>query len=138
MRMIRFSRFLLINSFLISALSLTGLFGIKEPVAAEPDAGKVPAVPFKYALGVKKFQDKCGVCHGQWLEGSKQGPPLLHPFYKPSHHRDSSFYRAVRKGVRAHHWEFGNMPPVSGLTSKDLDAIIVFIRWYQKEKGLFK
>lgn len=94
-------------------------------------------VPFTYAKGVKLFQDNCAACHGKWLEGTKQGPPLLHPFYKPSHHADPSFYRAALNGVKAHHWEFGDMPPVKGITKEDMDVIVPFIRWFQKEKGLF-
>jgi len=103
--------------------------------SSEPDKIKVP---FKHALGHQKFQQSCSVCHGSALQGTKQGPPLIHPFYKPSHHADFAFYRAALKGVKAHHWEFGDMPPVSGITRKDMDVIVPFIRWLQKEKGLIK
>jgi len=95
-------------------------------------------VPFVHAKGNKLYQESCAVCHGATLNGTKQGPPLLHPFYKPSHHADFAFYRAALKGVQAHHWEFGDMPPIQGITREDMDAIVPFIRWYQKEKGLFK
>lgn len=94
-------------------------------------------VPFKHAMGNKKYQENCSVCHGKSLEGTKTGPPLIHPFYKPSHHADFSFYRAALKGVQAHHWEFGDMPPVPGITRDDMDKIVPFIRWYQQEKGLY-
>ena len=63
-------------------------------------------VPFTYAKGVKLYRQNCSSCHGRSLEGTKQGPPLLHPFYKASHHDDSAFYRAALKGVKAHHWQF--------------------------------
>jgi len=104
---------------------------------AEKGAVKQPNVPFKYAVGKKKYQESCSVCHGKWLGGSKQGPPLLHGFYKPSHHGDPSFYRAALKGVRAHHWKFGDMPPIRGITRKDMDTIVPFIRWLQQAKGLY-
>jgi hypothetical protein len=61
----------------------------------------------------------------------------MHGFYKPSHHGDPAFYRAAMKGVQAHHWKFGNMAPVNGITRKDMDSIVPFIRWLQKEKGLY-
>jgi cytochrome c len=98
---------------------------------------KIPNVPFKYGLGRSKFSEMCSSCHGEWGDGTEQGPPLMHPFYKPGHHSDSAFYRAVLNGVNAHHWNFGNMPPVAGATSKDVDAILPFIRWLQQEKKIY-
>lgn len=103
---------------------------------AEPSGNKIN-VPFKFANGMKKYQEMCSVCHGDALQGTKTGPPLLHPFYKPSHHANVTFYRAALQGVQAHHWEFGNMPPIPGATKEIMDAIVPFVRWYQKEKGLF-
>lgn len=103
--------------------------------AAEENA---PKVPFTHALGYQKYQQYCTSCHGKWGDGSQQGPPLMHPFYKPSHHPDAAFYRAALKGVRAHHWEFGDMPPVSGVTRDDMHAIIPYIRWLQQDRGLYK
>ena len=76
-------------------------------------------------------------CHGLELEGSKQGPPLLHPLYKPSHHDDKSFYRAALKGVRQHHWNFGDMPAVPGVTPGKMDRIVPYLRYYQKQKKLY-
>ena len=96
-----------------------------------------PKVPFKFAVGKAKYQENCSGCHGRWLEGTKQGPPLMHGFYKPSHHGDPSFYRAALNGVRAHHWEFGDMPKIDGVTKRDMDKIVPFIRWLQQEKGLY-
>ena len=98
---------------------------------------KKPKVPFKYGLGMRKFRDTCSSCHGVWGEGSEQGPPLIHPFYVPSHHGDKSFYSAALKGVNAHHWKFGDMPPAQGVTSTDMDKIVPFIRWLQKENGIY-
>jgi len=106
--------------------------------AAEASADKAPKVPFQYSLGYQKYQTMCTICHGRWGEGSKQGPPLMHPFYKPSHHGDASFYRAALSGVKAHHWKFGNMPKISGATRQDMDAIIPYVRWLQREKGVYK
>jgi hypothetical protein len=98
---------------------------------------KKPKVPFKLGLGMKKFQTMCSKCHGEWGGGTEQGPPLMHPFYKPSHHGDPAFYNAALKGVKAHHWKFGDMPAVAGTTPKDVSQIIGFVRWLQKENGIY-
>jgi mono/diheme cytochrome c family protein len=122
---------------LSSLLFIATLFSSASFVVAGEGAKKQPNVPFKFAIGKKKYQQMCSVCHGEWLGGSKMGPPLMHGFYKPSHHGDPAFYRAAMKGVQAHHWKFGNMAPVNGITRKDMDSIVPFIRWLQKEKGLY-
>lgn len=100
-------------------------------------ADNPPKVPYKYALGQQKFRKFCAECHGKWGYGTRRGPPFIHRFYKPSHHDDSAFYRAPMKGVKAHHWKFGNMPPVPGITRKDIDSIIPFIRFLQRENGIY-
>lgn len=124
-----------VSTFLIFIIS--GLLISQDAFAEEGTIEHQPRVPFKFAVGKKKFQESCSVCHGNWLEGTKQGPPLLHALYKPSHHADAAFYRAALNGVRAHHWKFGNMSPVPGITGKDMDSIVPFIRWYQQAKGLY-
>ena len=106
-------------------------------VSATSATADQPKVPFKHAKGNKLYQDNCAICHGKALEGSKQGPPLIHGFYKPSHHADRTFYRAALKGVQAHHWPFGDMPPIQGITKEDMDSVVPFIRWFQQEKGLY-
>ena len=96
-----------------------------------------PKVPFKYALGLQAFRDKCSSCHGQWAEGvADKGPPLVHPYYQPGHHADDAFYRAATNGVKSHHWRFGDMPPVEGITEKDIAAILRFVRWWQEQNGV--
>jgi len=119
---------------LIAVLFLSNVITLTDVNAAAPAA---PNVPFQHALGQQKYQQKCSGCHGLWGDGSKLGPPLMHPFYKPSHHPDAAFYRAALRGVRAHHWEFGDMPPISGVTREDMDTIIPFIRWLQHDKGIY-
>jgi hypothetical protein len=95
-----------------------------------------PDIPFTYSMGMSKYISNCSACHGKWGHGTKSGPPLLHPYYKPSHHNDAAFYRAALKGVRAHHWNFGDMPPVKGIKKHDLDSIVPFIRWLQRANGV--
>jgi hypothetical protein len=95
-----------------------------------------PQVPFKYGLGMDKYQLYCSSCHGKWAKGSDQGPPLIHGYYRSSHHGDESFYRAALNGARQHHWDFGDMPPVPDINRQDVDAIVPFVRWLQQEAGL--
>ncbi len=94
-------------------------------------------IPFKYAKGQALFNKNCSSCHGEKMTGSDEGPPLLHPFYKPSHHADASFYRAALRGVKAHHWNFGDMPPVEGMTESKIKSIVAYIRFYQQQNKLY-
>ena len=88
------------------------------------------------ALGKKLFAANCIACHGADLKGSDKGPPLLHKVYEPSHHSDVAFQLAVKNGVRAHHWQFGDMKPVPGLTPDDVAHITAFIRMEQRKVGI--
>lgn len=98
---------------------------------------KDPKVSFNYALGFQLFSNKCSECHGEWAEGvADKGPPLVHPYYRSGHHPDSAFYRAAMMGVKSHHWNFGDMPPVEGITKEDIAAILGFIRWWQNQNGI--
>ena len=88
-------------------------------------------------LGKNIFDLKCQSCHGINAAGRYEiGPPLVHKIYEPSHHSDQSFYRAVALGVRSHHWPFGNMAAVEGLTKGDVKAIISYVRELQQENGI--
>ena len=48
-----------------------------------------------------------------------------------------SFLLAVRRGVRAHHWRFGNMAPVPGLSDTEVKEVIRYVRALQRAKGIF-
>lgn len=106
-------------------------------VFATANAASDIDIPFKLAQGQALYELKCSSCHGINLSGTDKGPPLIHPYYRPSHHGDDAFYKAALKGARAHHWNFGDMPPVEGITRKKLDSIIPYIRFYQQQKGLY-
>ena len=94
-------------------------------------------IPFSLAKGQMLYEKNCSTCHGQQLNGTNQGPPLIHPFYRPSHHGDKSFYRAALQGTKQHHWNFGDMPPVEGMTSKKMDSLVPYVRFYQQKKKLY-
>ena len=94
-------------------------------------------IPFHLGKGQLLYEKYCSSCHGLQLDGSDKGPTLLHPFYKPSHHGDKAFYRAALQGARQHHWEFGDMLPVEGMTTKKMDKLVPYIRYYQQQKKLY-
>ena len=88
-------------------------------------------------IGKRAFEEKCMACHGINAAGQVEvAPPLLHKIYEPSHHGDESFQRAASLGVRAHHWSFGDMPAVEGLTRGDVTMIVAYIRELQRTNGI--
>jgi mono/diheme cytochrome c family protein len=88
-------------------------------------------------IGKRGFDKNCATCHGENAVGQDGiAPPLVHKIYEPSHHGDESFQRAVAMGVRAHHWKFGNMPVIEGLTRADVKAITAYVRELQRLNGI--
>jgi len=87
-------------------------------------------------MGQIAFDDNCAACHGAKAAGSQNGPPLVHKIYEPSHHGDNSFQLAVKSGVRAHHWRFGDMASVPGVTDKQIEWITKYVREMQRANGI--
>ena len=88
-------------------------------------------------IGKLAFDAKCAVCHGTNAAGQDGvAPPLVHKIYEPGHHGDASFLLAAKNGVRAHHWRFGNMPPVEGVTDGDVKMIVAYVRELQRANGI--
>ena len=116
-------------------LLLLGLLSIR-PLAFAGAQLQASEVPDTFVGGYKKYVAMCAKCHGEWGDGSDEGPPLMHPFYLPSHHSDKAFYRAILKGSVQHHWEFGDMPPVAGASKEDAQHITAYVRWLQRYTGL--
>ena len=94
-------------------------------------------MPGEFQGGEAKFNANCASCHGKQAAGTDHGPPLVHKIYEPNHHGDPAFQRAAANGVKAHHWEFGNMPKIEGVTSEEVDQIVKYVRWLQKQAGIF-
>ena len=88
--------------------------------------------------GETYYNAVCASCHGTNAAGQDGiAPPFVHRIYEPSHHGDGAFVVAARNGVRAHHWSFGNMPPVpQPLTDAELGAIIAYVRELQRANGI--
>ena len=108
--------------------------------AGAPMAEVVVPVEFsaQAAQGETYYTAVCASCHGANAAGQEGiAPPLVHRIYEPSHHGDMAFVMAARNGVRAHHWSFGNMPPVEQrLTDGELAAIITYVRELQRANGI--
>ena len=88
--------------------------------------------------GEDLFNANCSVCHGVGAAGTNQGPPLIDRVYHPGHHPDFSIRNAVRQGVKQHHWAFGDMAPVAGVSSDDVENIICYVRELQRAAGIFE
>lgn len=109
----------------------------REGDGAAMAAVMVPELSALAALGKTLFDANCADCHGANAAGQDGvAPPLVHIIYEPSHHSDASFHLAVQNGVRAHHWSFGDMPPVEGVGEADVTAIIAYIRELQRANGI--
>ena len=88
-------------------------------------------------IGKLGYDAKCAACHGENAAGQDGvAPPLVQIIYEPSHHGDEAFQRAAAVGVRAHHWRFGDMPPVEGVTRGDVSMIIAYLRELQRANGI--
>ncbi len=104
----------------------------------EPKAtGMVGSAPAEVRDGEQKFNTNCSTCHGIGGIGTTHGPPLVHKVYEPNHHGDAAFQRAAANGVKAHHWQFGDMPKIGAVTTEDVDQIVKYVRWLQKQAGIF-
>ena len=93
-------------------------------------------VPTEFQAGETTFNTNCAACHGKQAAGTDHGPPLVHKVYEPNHHGDQAFQLAAANGVRAHHWQFGNMPKIESVTPGDVDQIVKYVRWLQRQAGI--
>jgi cytochrome c len=103
-----------------------------EPIGGF-DPGPAPAA---LADGERTYNAYCRSCHGLLGTGTAAGPPLVHRIYEPSHHSDAAFQLAVSRGVRAHHWSFGNMPPLPTVDPAEAARATAYVRWLQRQAGI--
>lgn len=104
------------------SLSIVGCSNEEAPEAKAPS-------------GKALYEQSCASCHGADLRGTDKGPSHLSMVYEPGHHPDESFEAAVRQGVQQHHWNFGNMPAIGGLSDEEVQAIIDYVRSVQVDEG---
>ena len=121
-----------------------GMGSMMEPEMIEGNANGAMVnvtIPASFSanaeIGNRIFDVKCAACHGANAAGQNGiAPPLVHKIYEPSHHGDFAFVRAAQNGVRAHHWNFGNMPAVKGLTESEIKMVTAYIRELQRANGI--
>jgi len=107
----------------------------RDPMTGKTEFDIPVQDPALVAEGEVLYQASCSVCHGTNLRGTAIGPSHLSVIYNPEHHGDGSFAAAVVTGVSAHHWSFGDMPPVAGITEADFNRIMAYIRENQRVEG---
>jgi mono/diheme cytochrome c family protein len=97
----------------------------------------LPELSARAKQGHEYFKASCAACHGEDGGGTGLGPPLVHKIYEPSHHGDGALLRAVRSGVRQHHWSFGDMAAQPQVTRGQAALIVEFIRDVQAANGIY-
>jgi len=112
-----------ITAVILSACASTS----SPPSVAAPAAGKID--------GAAVYAQRCASCHGADLNGTDKGPSHRSKVYEPGHHNDASFRSAILNGAPAHHWDFGDMAPVVGLSEQEITAVIAYIRETQRREG---
>ena len=110
-------------------------YQVTQP-ASGASAVAVPDLSANARTGEQVFNANCALCHGPNASGTGLGPPLVHKIYEPGHHQDFTIQSAVRNGVPAHHWQFGNMLPVPTVADEDIPSIICYIRELQRANGI--
>lgn len=146
----------LIGAFVVAIVGVAGWYWAQGLAPGEPAAADAPGrasvvsgdaivdvvVPTQLSARASQgqiyFNAVCASCHGANAAGQEGvAPPLVHRIYEPSHHGDMAFVLAARNGVRAHHWPFGDMPPVEQrLTDGELGAITAYVRELQRANGI--
>ena len=131
---------------LLTAVILIAFGGyayFSQPQPAQPGEGLpivsvvVPTLTATAQAGEIAYNKNCASCHGKNAAGQEDvAPPLVHRIYEPNHHGDQAFFLAAQNGVRAHHWPFGNMLPVEGVTQQEVASIIEYVRALQRANGI--
>ena len=96
----------------------------------------VPDLSASARAGRQAFELRCQRCHGANTAGGPLGPPLVDRTYTSGLHADIAFTLAVRRGVRAHHWRFGDMPAQPEVSDAELADIVRYVRELQKANGI--
>jgi len=121
-----------------SVLYLTGVFNTEQSASGEAIVNVVvPELDPTSRIGEAAFNQNCAACHGPNAAGKNgTAPPLVHKIYEPNHHGNTAFVLAAKRGVRQHHWGFGNMPPQPDVSEQEITAIIGYVRTLQRANGI--
>lgn len=117
-------------------IALWQAFGPRTATDSQMVAVTVPDLSPQAANGKVAFDAVCAACHGVNAGGSDKGPPLIHDYYNPGHHSDAAFFLAAQRGVRQHHWNFGDMPAQPQVSESELEAIVQYVRELQQANGI--
>ncbi len=126
----------------VGAIAVWRFAGVRGPVETAGSGTpiidvNVPELSAEAAAGEALFNQNCASCHGRNAAGQDGvAPPLVHVIYEPNHHGDASFHLAAQRGVRAHHWPFGDMPPVTGVGEDEIERIVTYVRTLQRANGI--
>lgn len=126
----------------VFAAGIGSYFFINQPKPAQQVGAplaivKAPQLTAAEQAGEVAYGQYCVACHGKNGAGQDGvAPPLVHRIYEPNHHGDAAFKSAAFNGVRAHHWPFGDMPPVKGITEQDVTKIVTYVRALQRANGI--
>ncbi len=125
-------------STVVAVGALTAMLACQGGATSNPASAQVAQmeVPADVADGKRLYDTHCARCHGVHAAGTGRGPSFLSKVYEPSHHGDEAFLVAVKRGVSAHHWGFGNMPPIPGVSDEDVAKIVGYVRWAQRVVGI--
>lgn len=118
-----------------AVVSVGGNAPPEDPMMGENEFNIAVQDPVLVTEGGVLYRANCGACHGFDLRGTGVGSSLLSVVYQPGHHSDETFALAALNGVTAHHWKFGDMPPVPGLTQDEMNRIIAYVREHQRIEG---
>ena len=126
----------------LAMLSACGGEAAAPVPAAGAGAGNVAvATELELSAGAEAgravFSANCALCHGEDAAGTGLGPPLVHRIYEPGHHPDASIRLAALSGVQQHHWTFGDMPAVAGVSNDEIEQVICYVRELQRADGIF-
>ncbi len=119
------------------AVDAGGASSVETAPTVTSDAPAPPTTAAALAIpdGAAVYQQYCAECHGVDLRGTDKGPSQLSIIYEPNHHGDYAYRVAIREGTREHHWWFGDMPPVEGITDLEIEKVISYIRAEQERLG---
>ncbi len=125
----KLSRSMMGISFVLIAAVLIAACSSGDPEAPGESPGQASAD------GAALYATSCASCHGTDLGGTEKGPSHLSIVYEPNHHPDDAFRSAIANGAPEHHWDFGAMPAVQGLSDGEVEAVIAFVRAEQERVG---